>query len=444
MLELLNENGTVLASSNPLNLLAASLSYRFSSKGYYYLRVSGVGKGTQYTNYGSLGRYSLSGTIQCSAPSSVRVSTPEMRIGPCTCNKGYTGLDDVECMACIAGTYKDVNGSAACTLCPPGKYSTETASVLASTCIDCPAHSYSSAGSESCDIILAVLVLVAVVVAVSLASLLLYRKYTQLKAADGAVQQSHNKESNESSLQKEIAEEDREAEASLCFLVHPCADQAVTFSQQLEEGIRLKVESMQGDLCNGGGEAAEGTIGNMDPVMEDIQIIQVTSGGSHRAPMMAFDSSSDCRLAARSIFFSIAEGMSESTRLALRDALGYAEELKAHRAGAKDGPAGDGDGDGDGGKEANAACHVQTKAPPSLQPAQLVGANDGPAGDGDGDGDGDGAGKMQCGCKRADARRGSAVSEEQATCEHGKSPMAVDAVPRGPVTSKRRHGCGPI
>ena len=129
--------------------------------------------------------------------------------------------------------------------------------------------------------------------------------------------------------------------------MHPCADQAVTFSQQLEEGIRLKVESMQGDLSNGGGEAAEGTIGNMDPVMEDIQIIQVTSGGSHRAPMMAFDSSSDCRLAASSIFFSIDEGMSgvESTRLALRGALGYAEELKAHRAGAKDGPAGDGDGD---------------------------------------------------------------------------------------------------
>ena len=44
----------------------------------------------------------------------------------CTCNKGYTGADGVECEACVAGTYKEVNGSAACTLCPQGKYSTET------------------------------------------------------------------------------------------------------------------------------------------------------------------------------------------------------------------------------------------------------------------------------------------------------------------------------
>ena len=72
-----------------------------------------------------------------------------------------------------------------------------------------------------------------------------------------------------------------------CFPVHSCADQAVTFSQQLEEEIRLKVGSMHEDLSNGGGEAAEGrrpsgrgtlwffpvdnTIGNMDPVMEEIQ-----------------------------------------------------------------------------------------------------------------------------------------------------------------------------
>ena len=51
------------------------------------------------------------------------------------------------CGACAAGSFKDVNGSAACGLCPAGKYSSASAATSASTCSDCPAHSYSSAGS---------------------------------------------------------------------------------------------------------------------------------------------------------------------------------------------------------------------------------------------------------------------------------------------------------
>ena len=57
----------------------------------------------------------------------------------CTCNKGYTGPDGVACAACIAGTYKDVNGSAPCSLCSEGKYSTGTGEILESTCSPCPA-----------------------------------------------------------------------------------------------------------------------------------------------------------------------------------------------------------------------------------------------------------------------------------------------------------------
>ena len=52
----------------------------------------------------------------------------------CTCNKGYTGPDGIQCAACIAGTYKDVNGSAPCSPCSEGKYSTETGEMLESTC----------------------------------------------------------------------------------------------------------------------------------------------------------------------------------------------------------------------------------------------------------------------------------------------------------------------
>ena len=66
----------------------------------------------------------------------------------CTCNKGYTGADGLECEACVAGTYKDVNGSALCDLCSQGKYSTATGRISESTCSACPAHTYSGAGSS--------------------------------------------------------------------------------------------------------------------------------------------------------------------------------------------------------------------------------------------------------------------------------------------------------
>ena len=66
----------------------------------------------------------------------------------CTCNQGYTGPYGVACAACIAGTYKDVNGSAPCSLCPQGKYSTETGEMLESTCSQCPAYTHSADGSS--------------------------------------------------------------------------------------------------------------------------------------------------------------------------------------------------------------------------------------------------------------------------------------------------------
>ena len=65
----------------------------------------------------------------------------------CTCNKGYTGPDGAECAACEAGGFKDVNGSAACTLCAQGKYSTVTAAIFGATCLDCPSYTDSGAGS---------------------------------------------------------------------------------------------------------------------------------------------------------------------------------------------------------------------------------------------------------------------------------------------------------
>jgi len=67
----------------------------------------------------------------------------------CTCNMGYTGPDGLACAACVAGTYKDVNGSSACSLCLQGKFSTGLGAIHADVCELCPANAISGAGSPA-------------------------------------------------------------------------------------------------------------------------------------------------------------------------------------------------------------------------------------------------------------------------------------------------------
>jgi hypothetical protein len=66
-LELLNGAGAVLATANPVDRLAATVAATLPAAGTYYLRVTGVGAGsatsTGYSNYGSVGRYTLAGTF---------------------------------------------------------------------------------------------------------------------------------------------------------------------------------------------------------------------------------------------------------------------------------------------------------------------------------------------------------------------------------------------
>ncbi|HVU24151.1 MAG TPA: tandem-95 repeat protein [Opitutus sp.] len=73
-LELLNASGSVVASADPSTSTDASLSYK-AKAGTYYVRITPVGTGSPqssrpsgYTSYGSIGQYSLSGTIGASAP----------------------------------------------------------------------------------------------------------------------------------------------------------------------------------------------------------------------------------------------------------------------------------------------------------------------------------------------------------------------------------------
>ena len=72
----------------------------------------------------------------------------------CTCNIGLTGpnngLDALACLACVAGTYKSMPGSAACTTCAAGLYSTSTGATTATTCVLCPGNSNSPNASSAC------------------------------------------------------------------------------------------------------------------------------------------------------------------------------------------------------------------------------------------------------------------------------------------------------
>ena len=88
----------------------------------------------------------------------------------CTCKAGFSGTDGNICRACIAGKYKDVSGSGACSDCAAGKYGTSAGMSSCALCIagkykdvsgsgtcsDCAAGKYStSAGMSSCALCIA-------------------------------------------------------------------------------------------------------------------------------------------------------------------------------------------------------------------------------------------------------------------------------------------------
>lgn len=65
-LQLIDSKGKVLASANADATLGSSISFVLPAQGTYFLSVTGVGKGSPlvsgYSNYGSLGQYSIVGT----------------------------------------------------------------------------------------------------------------------------------------------------------------------------------------------------------------------------------------------------------------------------------------------------------------------------------------------------------------------------------------------
>jgi len=60
----------------------------------------------------------------------------------CKCNAGASGQDGSTCVLCPAGMFKTSTGSAACSDCSAGKYSTTLGATVASACIECGAGKY--------------------------------------------------------------------------------------------------------------------------------------------------------------------------------------------------------------------------------------------------------------------------------------------------------------
>ncbi|NBS05608.1 MAG: hypothetical protein EBS64_10575, partial [Verrucomicrobia bacterium] len=119
-LSLLNSAGTTVATAYPTNSLGASLSYTVPSAGNYYIKVNGVGYdptktgpnqvwtntgitgtvvGTSagFTNYGSLGRYGLTGSWSA-LPNVVPVAviTANKSIGRAPVTLGFSGTGSTD------------------------------------------------------------------------------------------------------------------------------------------------------------------------------------------------------------------------------------------------------------------------------------------------------------------------------------------------------------
>ena len=95
--------GAVLATSNPADSLPATLTVTLPAAGTYYVTVDGIGKGdpltTGYTDYGSIGQYSISGTVPAmtgQAPTAVLGATPTSGIVPLTVNFSAAGSSDAD------------------------------------------------------------------------------------------------------------------------------------------------------------------------------------------------------------------------------------------------------------------------------------------------------------------------------------------------------------
>ncbi len=99
--------GAVLATSNPVDSLPATLTATLPAAGTYYVIVDGTGKGdplgTGYTDYGSVGQYVVGGTVQAGAgqqqpqpPTAVLSANPTTGTVPLTVSFDGSGSSDAD------------------------------------------------------------------------------------------------------------------------------------------------------------------------------------------------------------------------------------------------------------------------------------------------------------------------------------------------------------
>ena len=88
--DLYDANGALVASSNPVDALNASISVSNAPAGTYYLKIDGVGKGdlsTGYSDYASLGQYVISGSAPAaSGQPPVAIASATLATVPLTVN----------------------------------------------------------------------------------------------------------------------------------------------------------------------------------------------------------------------------------------------------------------------------------------------------------------------------------------------------------------------
>jgi hypothetical protein len=63
------------------------------------------------------------------------------------CPPGYT-MDNGQCRHCALGTYKPMNGTSACLLCPYATFSNATGATSAGMCTSCPLWHFADQGSR--------------------------------------------------------------------------------------------------------------------------------------------------------------------------------------------------------------------------------------------------------------------------------------------------------
>jgi PKD repeat protein len=101
LIELRNSSGALLASANPVDSLPSSLSYTIPVAATYYVGVQGVGRGdplgTGYTDYGSVGQYTISGSALAGAgqpPIAALTATPVSGTVPLAVGFSASGSSD--------------------------------------------------------------------------------------------------------------------------------------------------------------------------------------------------------------------------------------------------------------------------------------------------------------------------------------------------------------